>query len=233
VQQPALDLWRRAVFVDWHGVLSRSRFWASILDDEGHPLRSQLQTGLDRLFGDDERLAGWMTGKHSADQVVEGLGIEPVGRYTTSYLRLQLDRDCRTMPVNVTLMRMLRAVRDRAFVVIATDNSDSFAQTYRRSAARRGHWRETKAQTLAAWATCADDLICSSEVGTCKAEDPDAFFGPYLRASGLGFEDSLLIDDAEHNCEAFRSLGGTAICWSMDDDPLEPLAATVHEWVRG
>jgi hypothetical protein len=230
VQQPALDLWRRAVFVDWHGVLSRAHYWASILDDERHPLRGQLQAALDGLFQDEERLGDWMTGRQSADQVVATLGVEPVGRYTASYLRLQLDRDCRTMAVNVTLLRALRAGRDRAFVVIATDNSDSFAEAYRRLAARRGRWRETTAATLAAWATCCDDLICSSDMGTLKG-DPGAFFGPYLRASGLGFPDALLIDDAARNCDAFRSMGGTAIRWSMDADPIEPLAEALQDWV--
>ncbi|KAB8189234.1 hypothetical protein FH608_041140 [Nonomuraea phyllanthi] len=32
----------RVVFVDWHGVLSRDPFWASIRDEPRHPLHSQL-----------------------------------------------------------------------------------------------------------------------------------------------------------------------------------------------
>jgi len=232
VQQPALDLWRRAVFVGWDGVLARSRFWPSILDDDAHPLHVSLQARLAELLADDARLAEWLTGRRGADDVVAGLGVEPVGRYTTSYLRGQLDRDHRTTPVNVRLLRALRAVRDRAFVVVAADGSDSFAQGFRRLAARRGRWRETRAETLAAWATCCDELLCSSEIGTLTAEDPAAFFGPYLHASGLAFADALLIDGRADQCAAFRALGGTAIRWELDD-PLDPLTEAMQAWVSG
>ena len=31
MSQAPLALWRRVIFVDWHGVLSRDPFWISIL----------------------------------------------------------------------------------------------------------------------------------------------------------------------------------------------------------
>jgi FMN phosphatase YigB (HAD superfamily) len=83
---------------------------------------------------------------------------------------------------------------------------------------------------MAAWAAGCDDLVCSSEVGVLKI-DPIAFFGPYLRASGLGFAEALLIDDRTDNCAAFTAAGGAALRWTMHADPLADVARTLHAWL--
>ncbi len=81
------------------------------------------------------------------------------------------------MRVNVELLEILRALRARALIIIATDNMDCFARAfdYARSRARRSP--ET-AQTLTDWAIFYDDIVCSSDVGRLKSEDPEGFFGP-------------------------------------------------------
>jgi hypothetical protein len=66
------------------------------------------------------------------------------------------------------------------------------------------------ASRLADWAVICDDIICSSQAGTLKSEDPQAFFGPWLAVHGVGFTDAVLIDDRADNCAAFTSQGGTA-----------------------
>jgi hypothetical protein len=45
-----LPLWKRAVFVDWHGLLSREPFWMSIVGNRRHPLRSRLEVKLAEVF---------------------------------------------------------------------------------------------------------------------------------------------------------------------------------------
>jgi hypothetical protein len=233
VRQPALPLWRRVVFVDWHGVLSRSPFWASIVGDPRHPLNRPLRAKVGRLYGDAPLMSGWMTGRRRTPDVVAGLGVEGGTRYSADYLCRQLERDCRSMRVNVELMRVLQPVRERAFVVIATDNVDIFAASYRRLAARHPARRPEPepAGTLAGWATGCDDLVCSSDVGVLKAEDARAFFGPYLSACGLGFDEALLIDDRSDNCAAFRQAGGTALRWTMHTDPLTEIVGTLWTWL--
>jgi hypothetical protein len=235
VQQPALALWRRVVFVDWHGVLSRSPYWSTILSDRRHPLHQALRSRLGRLFSDADLLGGWMTGQLSTTQVVERLDITRGTRYTPEHLRRHLERDCRSMRVNTDLMRVLRGVRDRAFVVIATDNVDCFAETFRRLAVRRGGRPDPFGElpppdSLAAWAGSCDGLVCSSEVRALK-RDPHAFFGPSLRACGLGFADALLIDDRTDNCEAFRAAGGAALRWTMHADPLAEVVRALDGWL--
>jgi hypothetical protein len=270
VRQPALPLWRHVVFVDWHGVLSRSPFWASIVTDPRHPLNRPLRAKLGRLLGDQVLMGDWMTGRRSTADVVAGMGVEGGVRYGTDYLCRQLEKDCRAMRVNVDLLRALQPVRERAFVVVATDNVDSFADVYRRLAARP-HPRVVRVpdaepvpgsgpaptpgpgpgpgptpttgeaptagsppdadDSLATWATSWDDLVCSSDVGVLKGGDPHAFFGPYLAACGLGFADALLIDDRSDNCAAFRSMGGTALRWTMHTDPLADVRGVIENWL--
>lgn len=234
VQQPALALWRRVVFVDWHGVLSRSPYWSTILSDRKHPLHSALRSRLGRLFSDADLLGGWMTGQLSTIEVVERLDVVRGTRYTPEHLRRHLERDCRTMRVHTDLVRALRRVRDRAFVVIASDNVDCFAETFRRVTGRRGRpdplTELPPPDSLAAWAGSVDDLVCSSEVGALKT-DPHAFYGPYLRECGLGFADALLVDDRSDNCEAFRAAGGAALRWTMHADPLAEVVRTLESWL--
>ncbi|HEY6793091.1 MAG TPA: hypothetical protein VI248_00235 [Kineosporiaceae bacterium] len=233
VRQPALPLWRHVVFVDWHGVLSRSPFWASIVGDARHPLHRPLRARIGRLFTDPVLMSTWMTGQRRTVDVVAGLDVQAGARYGTDYLCRQLERDCRSMRVNVDLLRLLQPVRERAFVVVATDNVDSFAEAFRRLAARpaRVAAEPEAADTLAFWARACDDLICSSDMGALKAADPQAFFGPYLAACGLRFADALLVDDRSDNCAAFRRAGGAALRWTMHTDPLADVAAALRAWL--
>ena len=255
MRQPALPLWRHVVFVDWHGVLSRSPFWASIVTDSRHPLHRPLRTKLGRVVGNHQIMSDWMTARRATAEVVEGMGVEGGNRYGADYLCRQLEKDCRSMRVNVDLLRALQVARERAFVVVATDNVDTFAEAFRRLAARRPDRTPAlrpalsassqlqasplpapdrdRDDTLTAWATACDDLVCSSDVGTLKAVDPAAFFGPYLAACGLGFADALLIDDRSDNCAAFRSAGGTALRWTMHTDPIAAVTATLTSWLDG
>jgi FMN phosphatase YigB (HAD superfamily) len=222
------------VFVDWHDVLSRTPYWASIVADRAHPLHGPLRARLGRLYADPALVADWMTGRRSSLEVATWLDLDGGARATPEALCRVLERDCRSMRVNVELLRLLRTTRERAFVVIASDNVDAFAATYRRLTARRERPRpvpdSVPPDSLAAWATSCDDLICSSEVGALKA-DPGRFFGPYLRACGLYFEDALLIDDRSDNCAAFRDAGGTALRWTMHGDPVEEVLATLAGWL--
>jgi len=226
VRQPALPLWRHVVFVDWHGVLSRSPFWGSIVTDAQHPLHRPVRLALGRLLADPVAVGDWMTGRRSTPEVVVGLGVDGGARHGPDYLCRQLEKDCRAMHVNADLVRALQPVRERAFVVVATDNVDVFADVFRRLAPRP----PVVDDTLAACATGCDDLVCSSDVGTLKA-DAQAFFGPYLTACGLGFADALLVDDRSDNCAAFRAAGGAALRWTMHTDPVGVLVSGVHTWL--
>src|SRR5260370_13751305 len=56
-----LPLSGRVIFSDWHGVLSRDAFWASILQHSRHPLHAELKAGIASVFSRDANTAGeWM-----------------------------------------------------------------------------------------------------------------------------------------------------------------------------
>jgi hypothetical protein len=68
-----------------------------------------------------------------------------------------------------------------------------------------------------------DDIICSSDVAALKADDPQAFFGPWLDRHGLGFPDAVLIDDRADDYTSFTACGGTAIRWKMGANDISAL----------
>ncbi|NBE98426.1 hypothetical protein FE391_32310 [Nonomuraea sp. KC401] len=220
----------KVVFVDWHGVLSCDPFWASIRDNARHPLHSQLVEKLASIFT-GEGAHAWMKGQLSSDQVVAGLGIKLDRRFRDDFLHRRLLTDCARMRVNVPLFKLLREVKASASIVMATDNMDCFADTFRRVRKTRRPAGHRSAATLAQWAFVCDDIISSSDVAAFKSEDPIAFFRPWLSRHGMTFHDALLIDDRETNCTAFRQHGGTALRWRMGTDDITEAATALSRWL--
>jgi FMN phosphatase YigB (HAD superfamily) len=225
-----LALWDRVIFVDWHGVLSRDPFWTSIRESSTHPLRPQLDAKLGEIFANDHIAHDWMRGILSSEEVIANLGIWLDRRFRDDFLARRLDIDCAKMRVNVELFEVLRGLRSRAIIVLATDNMDCFARTF--DIVRNRRRRPTfKSGTLTDWAVICDDIICSSDVGTLKADDPKSFFGGWLADCGLAFSNSLLIDDRADNCEAFRGQGGSTIQWKMGKNDISEVVESVGHWL--
>lgn len=225
-----LPLWKHVIFVDWHGVLSRDPFWTSIRQNTGHPLRPQLETKIDEMFS-NASANEWMTGKVSSLDVISNMKIWLDRRFREDFLVRRLHRDCARMRVNVELFELLRGLKSRAIVVLATDNMDCFSRTFDQVRSR-GRRPAPESETLADWAVVCDDIICSSDVGALKAEDPAGFFGPWLTECGLSFSDALLIDDRADNCDAFRRHGGTALQWKMGKNDISEVGQAVDNWLR-
>jgi hypothetical protein len=226
-----VPLSERVIFCDWHGVLSRDPFWTSIRNSAAHPLHDQLEAGMAGVFDPGRDTASeWMKGLLTSDQVITQMGLQLRGRFTGDFLARRLDMDCARMKVDVGLFEVLCAIRAEAMVVIATDNMDCFARAFTRAHSSRRRPRRQR-ETLADWAAICDDIICSSEAGTLKSEDPRAFFGPWLTAHGVGFTDAVLIDDRADNCAAFTSQGGTAVQWKMGLSDLSDLASRLRHWL--
>src|SRR5579859_5363798 len=228
MRQP--PLWPRVVFVDWHGVLSRDPFWTSIRESSTHPLRGQLEAGLADIFAKESATANeWMKGLLSSDQVIDAMGIQLDKRFRDDFLTRRLDVDCARMKVNVELFEVLRKVKAQASVVLATDNMDCFARTFDHVRIRPRRIKPDS-ETLADWAVICDDIICSSDVGALKAEDPQRFFGSWLTANGLEFPDAALIDDRADNCAAFAGRGGTSIQYKMTTNDIADVIEPLNTW---
>jgi hypothetical protein len=221
----------RVIFSDWHGVLSRDPFWTSIRRSATHPLHAQLEAGMAGVFASGQNIANeWMKGLLSSDQVIADMGIQQKGRFRDDFLARRLDLDCARMKVNVELFEVLRVIRAEAIVVIATDNMDCFARAFDYARSRRRRLMRER-ETLADWAVICDDIICSSQAGALKCEDPQTFFGPWLAAHGIGFTDAVLIDDRADNCAAFTSQGGAAIQWKMGTDDISDVTGRLRRWL--
>lgn len=165
-------LLRRVIFSDWHGVLSRDPFWTSIRLSATHPLHAQLEAGMADVFDPSRNTANeWMKGLLSSDQVIAEMGIQLRAPFRNDFLARRLDLDCARMKVNVDLFEVLRLVRAEAIVVVATDNMDCFTRTFEH-ARRKRRRLGPKRGTLADWAVICDDIICSSQAGAQKSEDP-------------------------------------------------------------
>jgi FMN phosphatase YigB (HAD superfamily) len=209
--QSALPLWSKAVFVDWYGVLSHTPLWSSILEDHDHQHHNRLSVGVKGLFASSLLIDAWMRGARSSADVVPLLDLDFDRRHKPDFLLRRLHADCRLMEPDEQRLNALESLRPRILLAIATDNMDCVLEhALSRKRVRRR----------------VDDVLCSSEMGVLKREDPVRFFGPWLMRHGLDFAEALLIDDAADNCAAFESAGGTALTvgeWSST-------VASVERW---
>jgi hypothetical protein len=167
-----MPLSRRVIFSDWHGVLSRDPFWVSIRNSATHPLHDQLEAGMAALFRSEVAANEWMKGLLSSAEVIQEMGIQLHGRFRDDFLARRLDLDCARMKVNVDLFEVLRIMRTDAVVVIATDNMDCFVRAFENARTRPRKPRLPVGGTLADWAKICDDIICSSQNGALKSENP-------------------------------------------------------------
>ena len=225
--------WHKVVFVDWHGVMSTDPFWYSILENSKHPLVTHLKRACDLIFQHQtDVLSPWMRGHLETEQIVDMMSIKLDRRFLDDFLVRRLYEDCRRMRCNVQLTAFLRKIRKDAFIVLATDNMDCFLDAVRRSQNSLRGRRRSYEETLGNISGIFDDVLCSSELGTLKCEDTAKFFGPWLSRYNFVFEDALLVDDREDNCEVFRSMGGTAVRYrEADDRALVEAIHKVEKWL--
>jgi hypothetical protein len=228
---PQVPLSGRVVFVDWHGVLSRDPFWVSIRESSTHPLRGQLDANLAHVFSPETNIANdWMKGLLSSEQVINAMDVRLDRRFKEDFVARRLLVDCRRMRVNVELFHVLRQIKSTAMVVLATDNMDCFQETFL-GVRRRRRRPVPGSHTLADWAIVCDDIVCSSEVGALKAENPVQFFGDFLTRHGLDFTDAALVDDRSDNCEAFAEQGGTPVQYKMTSGDVYDVKSKLMQWL--
>ena len=209
---PHLPLWPRVLFVDWHGVLSRDIFWFSILNNRNHRFHSALDVATKKLFHERTSLVkAWMRGEADSASVIRSLEVPLDRRCKNDFLIRRLREDCGKMRVQSTLLRELASAS--SFVVLATDNMDCFIEQI--------HQQRDVSRTI-------DDVLCSSQLGVLKTENVREFFGPWLRAHHLSFENALLIDDTPSICKAFEASGGQAIRF----DSIHQAVDQLRHWLR-
>ena len=236
MMQGTLPLWRKVVFVDWHGVLSEDPFWSSVVSQRTR-LGLGLRNHLSFVFGSESDVADrWMRGEISAEEVVR-----PARRYLgerrkEDFFERRIVTDCRSMSVDPELASLLGMLSGNALVVLATDNTAEFEDAFRTSPRKRVQ-RPIQDQrsiptTFGDVVSKFDDILCSASVGVLKAEDPHRFFGTWLEQRSLQFGDSLLIDDREDNCRAFERVGGCSVQWKSSALGRDRQLHAIREFAR-
>lgn len=232
MKQLSLSYWDKIVFVDWHGVISRDPFWVSILNSCSHPLRSELESKLKETFSDSSVTEAWMKGDISSKDIISKLAIRLDKRFNRDFLERRLVADCYLMRIDNELLFALKSLKERAIIVLATDNMDCFSVAFRAAREMTPSLKSSTPSEFAMqhWAHIFDDIVCSSDIGTLKAEGTADFFSPLLSDYNLRFSDALLIDDREDNCEAFRQLGGKTFQWKKNT-PITTFIESVDNWL--
>ena len=176
-----------AVFVDWDGTLSDSRFWDRWRDDpERAEKYGKIQNALFETVTGKRMLKFWMTGFWDYKQILtyvnESTGVsygelENELRYSAENMKLIDDK----------VLDQVRQLRDIGKqVVIATDNMDTFDLWTVPALELNDHF---------------DDILNSSSVKLLKgAASPfgakGSFFSRYLKQMSIAPENTVLIDNS-------------------------------------
>jgi hypothetical protein len=231
--QLKLKLWEKVIFVDWHGVISTDPFWQSITKNENHPLINQLKQACEKLFNNEnDVLWPWMRGEFQANQIIDMMNIQLDRRFLKDFLSRRLISDCKKMVCNKELISFLEKIRQKAFVVLATDNMDCFLDAFQISQKyyRTKFSDETTLRTIASH---FDEILCSANLGVLKSENSEKFFGTWLSWHDLSFENSLLLDDREDNLVSFEKLGGKGVLYKQKEkDSYEKAFEIVRAWIE-
>lgn len=177
----------KAVFVDWNGTLSSSRFWTRWADKPDTQEWYALVQGA--LFDNIEGrliIGDWMRGLRSVDNVMQYI------HDVTSIPIIELENELRYSSEHMTIddpsiIERLKILRDNGIkVVIATDNMDVFRR-----------WTIDALQLEDIF----DGILVSDTQGALKKEvdsnGMSPFFHLYLTQNQLKAGESVLVDDSE------------------------------------
>lgn len=175
----------KAIFIDWHGTLSNSRFWERWANDASKQNLHKLAQHA--LFEDAEGLLvtkDWMRGLRSVENVINYL--HDATGIATAELEDELRYTSENMVfINPDVVDRVEALRAMGVkVIIASDNMDTF-----------------RLWTVPALGLeeMFDDILTSETKGALKsdvgADGLSPFFSQYLRQNNLQPGETVLIDD--------------------------------------
>lgn len=221
----------KVIFVDWHGVMSIDRFWHSILNDPKHPLHNSLSEATHILFNENDIIVReWMRGEKTFSDIINFLNLKLGVKFDSNYLLERALDDCSSMSINNELVEILESIQAHANIILATDNMDCFYEAI--SSVFVDH---TINSQLKNGLTVFDDILCSSNLGVLKSENPHMFFRGWLQENSLTFADAILIDDCHQNCNAFIESGGEVIRIDKNSYPdigIKIINENIISWLR-
>lgn len=180
----------RAVFIDWDGTLSDSRFWERWKGNRRYEL---IQHHLFSSFENKQLVNDWMLGNVSHTDVIKYLSA--VTHISTAGLLAELRYSAENMKlIDRSIPKKIQKLRDAGVKVhIATDNMDTF-----------------RLWTIPALGleNTFDSFLVSDSLKCIKkdtnADSTSSFFGQYLSLHHLSAKDTALIDNSpDTNIEQF------------------------------
>lgn len=188
----------RAVFIDWAGTLSVSKFWEH-LQDPAHNL-AHVPRVIDDIFSSTDSLnyliVSWMRGQLKSEEVIKV--ISKRAQVDPDVLLKEFIVSCQNMKfVSDQVPTLVKSIKGKGVkVIVATDNMDSFSR-----------WTVPAMRLDQIF----DDVLNSHYRGALKQDvDPEGkslFFRDYLEENGLKPGQSILIDDSSNNRSVAQKLG--------------------------
>jgi FMN phosphatase YigB (HAD superfamily) len=182
----------KAVFFDYGGVFSKSRFYSTL-----PPEYSNVSKYIDDdLFGGDRQLVdNWMRGEFTYRDVnriiatATGINLEELNELFLQSIRM--------MNLNIQLIEFAKQLKDKGVpTAIVTDNMDIFNEL------------TVPEKRLDKFFT---KIINSYDYKILKCDENGKLFDIAIAKLGLNSYDGvLLIDDSENNCRIFEGKGGIA-----------------------
>lgn len=187
IGQMRFDFQHPGLFVDFHGTLSAAQFWSNLPDPS---LRRDVQAYMfsDRADLVNKWLLGDVSSKHVTDIICKQFDLEEEAlwqKFRTHSQRLSMSG-----------LDQLRFLRGHFSVALVTVNVDTFTSITATS--RQLH-------------RFVDAIVNSADMNALKEAKDGSLFHHASTMVGAKIENSLLIDDLEKACQAFRKLGGHAI----------------------
>jgi len=179
---------KKVIYVDFDGTLTTDRYWRGLPKAEHKYVQ-------DLLFGDDRALVGeWMRGKYSAEEINEYVSLKTGLNYEQLW-EIFVD-DCKTIRVDINLLKIISDLRKNFILVLMTGNMDSFSRF------------TVPALDLEKY---FDYISNSYYEGIHKTDNNGELFKIWENRLDVSINDSIMIDDQDKVCKVFSRLGGQSV----------------------
>jgi len=186
----------KVIFIDWNKTLSNSLFWSHLSKENNHKYSKYHPKIIEVLFSTNKHLIyPWMRGEYTSKEITDIISTD-VG-LSSEILHDELSTSCRQQSfVDFNIPDLINKIQKKdIFVVIATDNMDTF---------RKCTVPSMNLENI------FDDILISHELGLLK-EDHDEksipFFDEYLSKHDLDYSDAVLLDDCTDDTGVYDKLG--------------------------
>jgi FMN phosphatase YigB (HAD superfamily) len=185
------------IFVDWDGTLSNSRFWERWRDDPEHAEKyAKIQKSLFETAAGKNLVQQWMTGQRNYTHAIKH--VHEWQHLPVDELEAELQYSAENMKlIDPSVLTTVQKLRDTGkFVVIATDNMDTFDKWTVPALGLQNHF---------------DNVLNSNKIQKLKSHihelyNRSEFFYRYLNDMGIAPENAVLLDN-DLDAKRLESIG--------------------------